>query len=155
MESSRDSRLVSSRGHFCGFSPTKNFTRLTRLRSALYFSFLRTFLLVKLHLCIYRDYSFFQMTCCFSEFWCHFEKKGAIRKKYFGLVVSWSLVKKWSRLSVSWKLQPLGTGWAPVLYTVGLKAKFWNMNYSVWAVWASHISKEKKSIWVFRSYFWV
>ena len=32
----------------------------------------------------------------------------------------------------------------PVLYTVGLWAKFWNMNSSVWIVWAAQGSKEKK-----------
>ena len=40
------------------------------------------------------------------------------------------------------------------LYTVGLKATFWNMNSSFWAVWAALGSKEKKWIWVFLSNFW-
>jgi hypothetical protein len=33
---------------------------------------------------------------------------------------------------------------SPVLYTVGLKTTFWNMNSFVWAVWAAQGSKEKK-----------
>ena len=34
----------------------------------------------------------------------------------------------------------------PALYTVGLQATFWNMNSSVWAIWAAQGSKEKKWI---------
>jgi hypothetical protein len=32
----------------------------------------------------------------------------------------------------------------PVLQTVGLYVTFWNMNSSVWAIWAALGSKEKK-----------
>ena len=31
----------------------------------------------------------------------------------------------------------------PVLYKVGQQAKIWNMNSSVWTVWAALCSKEK------------
>ena len=34
----------------------------------------------------------------------------------------------------------------PVLYTVDLEATFWNMNFSVWAVWAAQAVSEKKWI---------
>ena len=35
---------------------------------------------------------------------------------------------------------------APVLYTVGQQATFWNMNSSVWAIWAVLAVREKKWI---------
>ena len=35
---------------------------------------------------------------------------------------------------------------ASVLYTVGLQATFWNMNSSVWAIWAMLAVREKKWI---------
>ena len=38
----------------------------------------------------------------------------------------------------------LARGKPPVLYTVGLQATIWNMNSSVWAIWAAQGSKEKK-----------
>ena len=34
----------------------------------------------------------------------------------------------------------------PVLYAVGLKATFWNMNFSVWAVWA--VRAVRKNKWI-------
>ena len=37
---------------------------------------------------------------------------------------------------------------APVLYTVGLEATFWNMNSSVWAGWAAQGSKKKNGFFV-------
>ena len=56
-------------------------------------------------------------------------------------------ISSWFRLT---RLQDSGIHifvMIPVLYTVGLQATFWNMNSSVWAVWAAMAVRKKK--WIF------